>query len=309
VRTEAQLADPVAGALFVPRRDRGYWRESAHRVARDRVALASTAILLFFGVVALASPLISHHVTSYGPQQQDLLRTFQGPTSHHVLGTDELGRDTLTRLAWGARVTLGIGLLTVSVQLLIGTLVGLFAGFYGKWVDAFAMRIVDSVLAFPDIFLFMLIAVLIRPTPIALALIIASVGWADVSRLIRAEVLVLKNEDYILALRSLGAGNARLMFGHVLRNALPIVIVTASLRIGQVILIEAALDFLGLGVQAPTPSWGNMLSNSQSYFYHSAWLVILPGLAIVLTVLATNLLGNALRDALDPRLRHAVVRL
>ena len=306
---DAQVADPVSGTVFAPRGDRGYWRESAHRLTRDRVALASTATLLLFGLVALAAPLISHYVTSYGPQDQDLLRTFQGPTSYHVLGTDELGRDTLTRLAWGARVTLGIGLLTVSVQLFVGTMVGLFAGFHGRWVDAVAMRIVDSVLAFPDIFLFMLIAVLIRPTPVALALIIASVGWADVSRLIRAEVLVLKNEDYILALRSVGASNTRLMFGHVLRNALPIVIVTASLRIGQVILIEAALDFLGLGVQPPTPSWGNMLSNSQSYFYHSAWLVILPGLAIVLTVLATNLLGNALRDALDPRLRHAVVRL
>jgi peptide/nickel transport system permease protein len=154
----------------------------------------------------------------------------------------------------------------------------------------------------------MLIAVLIRPTPVALAFIIASVGWADVSRLIRAEVLVLKNEDYILASRSVGASNLRLMLGHILRNALPIIIVTASVRVGQVILIEAALDFLGLGIQPPTPSWGNMLSNSQTYFYHSTWLVVLPGLAIVSTVLATNLLGNALRDALDPRLRNALVR-
>jgi peptide/nickel transport system permease protein len=306
---DAQLADPASGTRLPARIERGYWRESASRLMRDRVALASAGVLIFFGVVALAAPLISHYATNYGPQDQDLLRTFQGPTGAHVLGTDELGRDTLTRLAWGARVTLGIGLLTVSVTILLGTAVGLFAGFYGRWVDAFAMRIVDSVLAFPDIFLFMLIAVLIRPTPIALALIIASVGWADVSRLIRAEVLVLKNEDYVLALRSLGATNTRVMFGHLLRNALPIIIVTASLRVGQVILIEAALDFLGLGVQAPTPSWGNMLSNAQSYFYHSSWLVILPGLAIVLTVLATNLLGNALRDALDPRLRHAIVRL
>jgi peptide/nickel transport system permease protein len=155
----------------------------------------------------------------------------------------------------------------------------------------------------------MLVAVLIRPTPVALALLLASVGWADVSRLIRAEVIVLKNEDYILALRSLGATGRRIIFAHILRNALPIIIVTASLRIGQVILIEAALDFLGLGVQPPTPSWGNMLSNSQQYFYHSSWLVIVPGVAIFLAVLATNLLGNALRDALDPRLRHALVQL
>ena len=171
-----------------------------------------------------------------------------------------------------------------------------------------SMRAVDSVLAFPDIFLFMLIAVLVRPTPVTMALIIALIGWAEVARLIRAEVLILKNEDYILALRSLGASNTRVIVGHILRNALPVIIVIGSVRVGQVVLIEAALDFLGLGVQPPTPSWGNMLSNAQSYFYHSAWLVVLPGLAIILTVLATNLLGNALRDALDPRLRHAVVR-
>ena len=205
-------------------------------------------------------------------------------------------------------MTLGVSILCVSVQLLIGTTVGSLAGFFGGAADMVSMRAVDSVLAFPDIFLFMLIAVLVRPTPVTMALIIALIGWAEVARLIRAEVLILKNEDYILALKSLGASNTRVIVGHILRNALPVIIVIGSVRVGQVVLIEAALDFLGLGVQPPTPSWGNMLSNAQSYFYHSAWLVVLPGLAIILTVLATNLLGNALRDALDPRLRHAVVR-
>jgi peptide/nickel transport system permease protein len=171
------------------------------------------------------------------------------------------------------------------------------------------MRFVDSVLAVPDIFLFMLIAVLIRPTPVALALLMAAVGWADVSRLIRAEVIGLKGQDFVLAARSIGANDARIMFSHILRNAMPTVIVTASLRVGQVILIEAALDYLGLGIQPPTASWGNMLSNAQDYFYHSYWLVVLPGVAIFLTVLATNLLGNALRDALDPRLRHGAIQL
>jgi peptide/nickel transport system permease protein len=298
----------VVAIAPAPRSERGYWRESGGRLAESRVALASAALLAVFGILALTAPLISHYITGYGPNEQDLVRTFNGPSAKHWLGTDELGRDTLTRLLWGARVTLGVALLAVSVQLTIGTAVGLVAGFYGRWIDGIAMRFVDSVLAFPDIFLYMLIAVLIRPTPVALAFIIASVGWADVSRLIRAEVLVLKNEDYILASRSVGASNLRLMLGHILRNALPIIIVTASVRVGQVILIEAALDFLGLGIQPPTPSWGNMLSNSQTYFYHSTWLVVLPGLAIVSTVLATNLLGNALRDALDPRLRNALVR-
>jgi peptide/nickel transport system permease protein len=304
----AHDVDPFAD-LSTGRSDGGYWRESAGRLARDRVALVSIGVLLFFVVVALAAPLLSRFVTHYGPSDQDLLATFQGPTGDHLFGTDELGRDTLTRVLWGARVTLGVALLAVVIQVAIGTTVGLVAGFHGRWTDSVAMRVVDSMLAFPDIFLYMLIAVLIRPTPVTLALIIATVGWADVARIIRGEVLVLRNEDYIVALRSLGASNARLIVGHVLRNALPIVIVTASLRVGQVILIEAALDFLGLGIQPPTPSWGNMLSNAQSYFYHSVWLVVIPGLAIVLTVLATNLLGNSLRDALDPRLRHLASRL
>jgi peptide/nickel transport system permease protein len=298
-----------AGEELDVRVERGYWVESARRLAENRVALASAALLVTFAVIALAAPLISRFVTHYQPETQDLLATFQGPSGAHWLGTDELGRDTLTRLVWGAQVSLGVGALAVFVQLLLGTVVGLAAGFYGGWVDMALMRGVDSVLAFPDIFLFMLVVVLIRPTPIALALILASVGWADVSRLVRGDVIVLKSEDYVLALRSLGATARRIMFGHIFRNALPIVIVTASLRIGQVILIEAALDFLGLGIQPPTASWGNMLSNAQEYFYHSYWLVVLPGSAIFLTVLATNLLGNALRDALDPRLRHALVQM
>lgn len=298
-----------AGEELDIRGERGYWVESARRLVENRVALASAALLVTFAVIALAAPLISRFVTHYQPETQDLLATFRGPSGAHWLGTDELGRDTLTRLVWGAQVSLGVGALAVFVQLLLGTLVGLAAGFYGGWVDMALMRGVDSVLAFPDIFLFMLVVVLIRPTPVALALILASVGWADVSRLVRGDVIVLKSEDYVLALRSLGATGLRIMFGHIFRNALPIVIVTASLRIGQVILIEAALDFLGLGVQPPTASWGNMLSNAQQYFYHSYWLVVLPGSAIFLTVLATNLLGNALRDALDPRLRHALVQM
>jgi peptide/nickel transport system permease protein len=291
-----------------PRAERGYWRESASRLSENRVAMASAGLLAVFGILALTAPLISHYVTGYGPNSQDLEHTFGSPSGKHWLGTDELGRDTLIRLLWGARVTLGVALLAVAVQLTIGTFVGLVAGFYGRVVDMVSMRAVDGVLAFPDIFLYILISVLIRPTPVALALIIGLVGWADVSRLIRAEVLVLRNEDYILATRSVGASNSRLILGHILRNALPIIIVTASVRVGGVILIEAALDYLGLGIQIPTPSWGNMLSNSQTYFYHSFWLVILPGFAIVSTVLATNLLGNALRDALDPRLRNAGVR-
>jgi peptide/nickel transport system permease protein len=280
-------------------RHTGYWRGSLRRLLTNKIGVASAIVLLFFILVALFAPLISR----YSPSHQDLYATFSQPTSKHWLGTDELGRDTYSRLIYGARTTLGIAFLAVILQLLIGTFVGIMAGFYGGWIDQVLMRFVDAILAFPDIFLFLLIAVLLQPSPIVIACMLAVIGWADISRLIRAEVISLKNRDFILATRSVGASDRRLMASHILRNALPVIIVSGSLRIGQVILLETALDFLGLGVQEPTASWGNMLSNSETYFYHSVWLVVLPGIAIFLTVVATNLLGNALRDALDPRLR------
>ena len=185
----------------------------------------------------------------------------------------------------------------------IGTTVGLVAGFYGSWADDILMRVVDVFLAIPAIFLFILMSILFRPNAITLAAIIASVGWGGVARLVRGEVLSVKQRDFILATRSIGARDLRLIFRHLLPNVLPVLIVAASLGVGQIILIEAALDFLGLGIQPPTASWGNMLTNAESYFFHSGWLVVFPGVTIFVTVLASNLFGNAVRDAFDPRLK------
>jgi peptide/nickel transport system permease protein len=200
-------------------------------------------------------------------------------------------------------VTLGVGLLAIAVALTVGSAVGLVAGFYGRLVDELLMRFVDMVLAVPAIFLFILMAILFRPGPVSLALIIASVGWGGVARLVRGEVLSVKSRDFMLATRSVGAGDVRLIVRHLLPNVLPVVIVAASLGVGGIILTEAALDFLGLGIHQPTASWGNMLSNSRTYYTQSAYLVVLPGLAIFVTVLALNVFGNAVRDAFDPRLR------
>jgi len=165
------------------------------------------------------------------------------------------------------------------------------------------MRIVDTVLSIPAIFLFILMSILFKPNAVTLAAIIASVGWGAVARLVRGEVLSVKERDFILATRSIGARDIRLMVRHLLPNVLPVLIVSASLGVGQIILVEAALDFLGLGIQPPTASWGNMLTNSQSYFYHDIWLVIFPGVMIFATVLASNVFGNSIRDAFDPRLK------
>jgi peptide/nickel transport system permease protein len=280
-----------------------YWNESWERLRANRIGILAGALIVVFALIAVLAPVFSAVLTHYQPQTVDLSKTFSPPGSGHLLGSDELGRDTLTRLIWGARVTLGVALLTVAVSLTVGTAVGMLAGYFGGWLDDVLMRLVDTVLAIPAIFLFILMSILFKPTPVSLALIIASVGWGQVARLVRGEVLSVKQRDFILATRSIGASHIRLMVRHLLPNVLPVLIVAASLGVGQIILIEAALDFLGLGIQPPTASWGNMLTNAESYFFHSVWLVYFPGVMIFVTVLSSNVFGNAVRDAFDPRLK------
>ena len=298
---EIEFAGPLAGAPA--RGPKSYWRESWERLLDNRVGLFAGCLILLLAVIAIMAPVISAFVTHFEPSRQDLDSQFLGPGRLHLLGADETGRDTLTRLVWGARISLGVGFLTVGLQIAAGGTVGLVAGYFGRGIDNLLMRIVDMVLAVPAIFLFILMSIVFRPNAITLSAIIASVGWGSVARLVRGEVLSVKNRDFILATRSLGAGNLRLMLRHLLPNVLPVMIVAASLGVGAVILAEAALDFLGLGITPPTPSWGNMLSNAQTYFAHSTWLVVFPGMMIFLTVLAANIFGNAVRDAFDPRLR------
>jgi peptide/nickel transport system permease protein len=282
---------------------KSYWAESWESLRANGVGMGAGYLILFLAVVAVLAPLISQYVLHTDPTGQDLDSQFLGPGLKHWLGADETGRDTFTRLMWGARVSLGVGFLTVAMQIVLGGGVGLVAGFFAGWLDNLLMRIVDMVLAIPAIFLFILMSILFTPNTLTLSMIIASVGWGAVARLVRGEVLSVRSRDFMLATRSLGASNARLILRHLLPNVLAVMIVAASLNVGQIILAEAALDFLGFGIHPPTPSWGNMLSNAQTYFAHSTWLVIFPGVMIFVTVLAANLFGNAVRDAFDPRLR------
>jgi len=274
------------------------------------------AILLVLTLAAIAAPIISDHITRQDPATQNLDSVFAPPSGGHWLGTDELGRDTFTRLVWGARVSLGVGFLTVALYILIGGTVGLAAGFFRGVLDEVLMRFVDMLLAIPTIFLLILITSLlplrvgpagqpwlvIQHDALSLTIIIAVTVWGRVARLVRGEALAISSREFITAARGIGAGPARIIVRHIVPNALPIMVVTASLGVGQIILTEAALDFIGLGVQPPVPSWGNMLLNSQSYLFHSIWLVFWPGLAILLAVLSANIFGNAVRDAFDPRL-------
>jgi peptide/nickel transport system permease protein len=303
--TPVPLDEPqVARAPLAVEAGRTYWQEAFSRLRRNRIGMASGGLLLFFVLVALTAPLLAAVFTHTNYSSQDLANTFAPPLSPgHILGTDDLGRDTLTRLLFGARVSMGIGFLAVMVALIIGAAVGLVAGYYGGLIDGLLMRFVDIILAIPSIFLFILMSILFKPNTITLALIIASVGWGSIARLVRGEVLSVRSRDFMVATRALGARDVRLIVRHLLPNVLHVLIVFGSLYLGSVILTEAALDFLGLGITPPTPSWGNMLTNSQTYFFHSRWLVSWPGILIFLAVLAANLFGNAVRDAFDPRLR------
>ena len=297
---QAVRAEP-AGVAGRPARS--YWQESGERLWANRLAVACAGYVVLLAVAALLAPLIARYVTHYSPTDQDLTNLFRPPGGGHLLGTDELGRDTLTRLIYGAQVSLTVGFLTAALSLVVGGTVGMVAGYRGGLVDTALMRLVDIILSIPAIFLFILLSTLLRPNAVTLSFIIAFVGWGNVSRLVRAEALSLRSREFIVATRSVGAGAIRVMLRHLLPNALPVMIVAASLAVGQIILAESALSFLGLGIQPPTPSWGNMLSNAQQYYYHSAWLVLFPGVMIFSVVLAASLLGNAIRDAFDPRLR------
>jgi peptide/nickel transport system permease protein len=294
---------------------RGYWRQSWERLRENRFGMVFGAILVVLALVAIAAPVVSAVVTGQQPAQQDLDQIFGPPSARHWLGTDELGRDVLTRVVWGGRVSLGVGFLTVALYIVIGGAVGLISGYYGGAIDELLMRLVDTLMAIPTIFLLILITSLlpldvgphanpiltIRHDAVSLSVVIAITVWARPARLVRGEALSMRHRDFVLASRAVGAQDRRIVLQHILPNVLPVMIVTASLGVGQIILTEAALDFIGLGVQPPAPTWGNMLINAQRYFYQSLWLVVWPGISIVLAVLAANIFGNAVRDAFDPR--------
>ncbi len=275
------------------------WR----RFKKHRLAVASAVFLIFLGLVAILAPLVA----PYNYKTQDLAAGRQllpVGTPGHVLGTDELGRDILSRLIYGSQVSLGVGFSSMAVSVVIGMIVGALAGYYGGWLDNLLMRFTDMVLAFPSLFLLIVLAAFIGPSPTTIILIIGGLSWMGVARLVRSSFLSLKQQEFAEAARALGLQDSRIIVGHILPNAMAPVIVAATLGVAYAILYESALSYLGLGVQPPLPTWGNMLSQAQAYLLNAPMLVLFPGLAIFLTVLAINFLGDGLRDALDPRLKE-----
>nr|WP_049889273.1 nickel transporter permease [Natronolimnohabitans innermongolicus] len=263
---------------------------------RNPSAVAGAVVVATLALLAVVGPILA----PYDPNAQHLDNRLQGPSFAHPLGTDQLGRDVATRLLYGARITLGIAVLITAVRLTIGVAVGLVAGYCGGWVDETLMRVVDVLLAFPGIVLALVVAGILGPSLTNLVLALAVVGWTRYARIVRSSVLELRERPFVAASRLTGAPRRRVLRRHVLPNVAGPVVVLATLDLGGVVLAAAGLSFLGLGAQPPTPEWGTMLSTGRHHLREASWLVNAPGLAIVLAVLGTNLLGDGLRDALDP---------
>jgi peptide/nickel transport system permease protein len=272
------------------------WRQ----LRKNRLALTGGVVVLLLGAVALCAPLLA----PYDPAAYDVKQILLAPGPQHWFGTDQLGRDVLSRMLYGARISMAVGFVSVGIAVLLGTLIGTLAGYYGGRVDELLMRFVDLMLNFPRLFLLLTLIALLRPSIWVIMAVIGFTGWMGLARLVRGEILSLREREFVQGARALGAADARIMVKHILPNALVPVLVSATLGVAGAILTESGLSFLGLGVQPPTPSWGNILIDGKANIEIAWWLSAFPGLAILATVLAYNLLGEGLRDALDPRLRQ-----
>jgi peptide/nickel transport system permease protein len=284
---------------------RGQWQMFWRRFRRHRLAVVSAVILAFIFTVAALAPIVA----PYDPNKTDTQLARFGepaaPSLAHPFGSDQLGRDQLSRIIYGARVSLVVGFLATGVAILVGTIVGSIAGYAGRWMDMLVMRVADVLLAFPPLLFLMAALASVDKTIVSIALVIAIISWMNVARLVRGEFLVLRQREYTEAARAVGASAPSIIFRELLPNALGPIIVAASLGIPGTILTESTLSFLGFGLQPPTASWGNMLQNSFSMMrdFGAWWMIVFPGFMIALTVLSFNFLGDGLRDALDPRTR------
>jgi peptide/nickel transport system permease protein len=274
------------------------------RFKRHRGAIVGSVILgVMIVLVAFAS------LSPFDSEKSNLPEKFQPPSLTHLLGTDALGRDLLTRILYGGQVSLAVGGIAVAISLLIGVPIGALAGYYGGWIDSTLMRVTDAFLSLPSFLVLILLAAMLREVELpifqrnsvlTISLVIGILSWMTFARLVRAAFLTLRELDYVSAARALGASDRRIMLGHILPNGIGVVIVEATLQLGYAIIQEAGLSFLNFGIQQPTPSWGNLIYTAQDHFTKYPWLAIFPGLAIFLTIISVNYIGDGLRDAFDP---------
>jgi peptide/nickel transport system permease protein len=278
----------------------GLWKA----FARNRLAVVGGAVVLALVTLAVLAPLLA----PWDPNRPDVRKTLDPPSRHHWFGTDQLGRDVLSRMLYGARVSLAVGFISVGIAATIGVMLGAAAGHHGGFLDAGIMRVVDLMLVFPRFFLLLAVLAFLPPSIWTIMVVIGLTGWMGVARLVRAEFLALKEREFVIWSHAVGASAPRVIFRHVLPNAMGPVLVAMTLGIPAAILTESGLSFLGLGVQPPYATWGNILNEGKDAIEIAWWLSVYPGIAILVTVLSYNLLGEGVRDALDPRLRQVIGR-
>lgn len=272
-------------------------RQALRRFRKNRIAMIGIIMLIALVLIVIVGPFFM----TYDPDSVDLYAVNSGPTANHLLGCDDLGRDLLTRLLYGGRISIAVGLTSALLSIVAGSLVGALAGFYGGIVDTILMRFTDLVLTIPQLPLLMVLSVIFKPSPIFLVIMIACLSWTSSARLVRSRFLTLRSLDYVRAARATGESDLRMIITHLLPNTLDVIIVTATLAVGNAIIMESTLSFLGCGINPPTASWGNMLQNAQNTMTMQPLTAIAPGLMILLTVLAFNFVGDGLDDAIDPK--------
>ena len=279
---------------------KSFWRA----FVRNKLAVVGGAVVGCLVLVALAAPVLA----PWDPNRPDVKKILEPPSARHPLGTDQIGRDVLSRMLYGSRISLAVGFVSVGIATAIGILLGAAAGYHGGWVDAGIMRLVDLMLVFPRFFLLLAVLAFLKPSIWTIMAVIGLTGWMGVARLVRAEFLALKEREFVLWSQSIGASATRIIWRHILPNAMGPVLVAMTLGIPAAILTESGLSFLGLGVRPPYATWGNILNEGRDAIELAWWQSLYPGLAILVTVLSYNLLGEGIRDALDPRLRQSVGR-
>jgi peptide/nickel transport system permease protein len=277
----------------------GPWREGWRSFKKSKISLVGASIVLFFIILAVVGPMIAPE----GINEQNLSKRLLAPSSEHWFGTDDFGRDIFSRVIHGASISLRVGFFSVILSVIVGSLLGIIAGYYGRWADTIISRIFDIMLAFPSILLAIAVVAVLGPSLQNALLAIAIINVPNFGRLIRSKVLSVKEEEYIVAAKAIGMRDSRILFSHILPNSMTPIIVQGTLAIATAIIEAAALGFLGLGAQAPAPEWGKMLADARIFLLKAPWTMIFPGLAIMLTVLGFNLMGDGLRDALDPKMK------
>jgi peptide/nickel transport system permease protein len=307
--TTAPTIRAIGSQDTLVRPSRSLWSNAWWKLRHDRLTIAAVIVLVILSLLSAGADFFADNVFKYSFERQDLLHTYEKPALEplaYLLGTDEIGRSAVVRLLYGGRVSLAVGFIAALVNLTLGVLIGLAAGYFRGWVDDIVTWFVTTLQSIPTLFLLLIIAAIWEPGPATLTVIIGALFWVGISLYVRGQTFALREREYVVAAKTIGARDRRIMFNHILPNILPLIFVLAAIDVGAIILVESALSFLGLGIDPPVPTWGNMLTGATGNLVRGPWLIYPPGLMIFLTVLCLYLIGDGLRDALDPRVKSHI---